>query len=157
MKWVTHQTGAILGAFALNMPWAAAIAVLPGAILPDLVDQKLARQAKNKRRRQKVFNQLHRGASHWFGWWLGLLLVILASPLPSLAQDVLAGFALGAFSHILMDMLTPRGVPLLPFQRKPNIAAPICSTGTKGEYVFLACLLGVGLIMLGWRFRNLFS
>lgn len=155
MKWITHQTGAVLGALALNVPAAAAVMCVPGAILPDLIDLKLASARGCGRRSRKAFNQVHRGSSHWFGWWLALWLLVLSVPMPALAQDALAGAALGAFSHVLMDMLNPKGVPLLPFGRTGMVSAPICSTGSSGEYVFLACMIIAALIALGLKISSL--
>lgn len=156
MKWVTHQTGAILGAIALNAPPAALVMAIPGAILPDMLDLKMAGLGRGKAGKQKVFNKVHRGSSHWFGWWLGLLLLVLSIPLPPLLQDALAGLALGGFCHVLMDMLTPRGIPVFPFSRLQNVSTPICSTGTRGEYIFLACLILAGIFMLCRRLGAIF-
>ncbi len=150
MKWVTHQAGAILGALALNVSPAAAIMVIPGAILPDLADFKLAGYGKNRRQKQKIFARIHRGSTHWFGWWLGLLVLVLSIPIPNLAQDALAGIALGGFSHVFMDMLTPRGIPLFPFGPRCYFSAPICSTGTYREYIFLIFII-LGSIILLWQ------
>lgn len=154
MKWITHQTAALLGAASLGAPWASFILLVPGAILPDLIDLRLARLGRGGRHKQKVFNKVHRGASHWFGWWLGLLFLTLCLPLPSLVRDILAGLALGAFSHVLMDMLTPKGVPLLPFSRWIFLSTPVCTTGTFGERVFLHILVIVGLLFLWLRFQD---
>lgn len=156
MKWVTHQTGAILGAIALNAPLPALVMIIPGAILPDMADLSLSRLGRSKRQRRELFNKIHRGSSHWFGWWLGLLLLVLSIPIPPFLQDALAGLALGGFCHVLMDMLTPRGIPVLPFSRAQNMSTPLCSTGTKGEYIFLACMILAGIFMLLQRMGKLF-
>lgn len=148
MKWITHQTGALLGAIALQLPMASVLMVIPGAILPDLADLKMARLGDGGRHRQKVFSKIHRGTTHWFGWWLGLLFLALAFPLPSLIRDLVAGLALGAFSHVLLDLLNPKGIPLLPFGRKLRVATPVCSTGTYGEWLFLALLVSAGIIFI---------
>lgn len=155
MKWVTHQTGALLGAIAMQAPLAALLMVIPGAILPDLVDLKVARLAKGARQR-KLFNKVHRGPSHWFGWWFGLALLVLALPLPILLQDALAGLALGAFCHVIMDMLTPKGVPLFPIHSKLKLSTPLCATGTGGEYLFLGCMILAGILMFWHRLASLF-
>lgn len=148
MKWITHQTGAVLGALALGLPWPGIAAAGAGAVFPDVIDQKISGLAATRRGRQKIFNKIHRGPSHWFGWWL-LLLAVLAV-WPPLARDAAAGFVFGALSHIALDMLTPQGVPLRPFSRRGRLALPVCSTGKAGEYVFLALLLAAG----GLYFRH---
>lgn len=157
MKWVTHQTGAILGAIALHASLPALVMIIPGAILPDIADLKLARMGRGRRHSQKIFNQVHRGTSHWFGWWLGCLLLVLSLPLPALAQDALAGLSLGGFCHVLMDMLTPRGVPVFPFSRAINMSTPLCATGTRGEYVFLTSMVLAGIFMLWQRTGDFFT
>lgn len=42
-----------------------------------------------------------------------------------------------------LDMLTPSGVPLTPFSRQNKISLKLCSTGSLGEYCFLACVVGL--------------
>lgn len=144
MKWITHQTGAVLCGLALALPLPGLVGIGMGAILPDLIDQRRSALAPAKKR-QQAFNRLHRGASHWFGWWLLLFLQFLALPLPPLARDACAGLFLGALVHVGMDLLTPRGVPALPFGHRPRLAVPVCSTGSLGEYLFLALIAAAGL------------
>lgn len=145
MKWITHQAGAAIGAAALGLPAAAIALSVAGAVWPDILDQRVSRLAGSSRKdRQKMFNRIHRGASHWFGWYAGLLLVISACPLPAAARDCAVGFALGAMSHVILDMLTPQGIPLLPFSRKGKLAAPLCITGHWSEYLFLAVMSAGG-------------
>lgn len=146
MKWITHQTGAILGACALGLSMPAIAAAFCGAIWPDMMDQRLSKMAgKSRKARQTAFNRLHRGASHWAGWYAALLLAICAYSLPPLARDLALGFALGALSHVALDMLTPQGIPLLPFSRKGKLAAPLCVTGHWSEYLFLAVMAAGGV------------
>lgn len=147
MKWITHQTGGLLAAAILQLPIASIGAALAGSILPDIMDQKISGLGHTRRQKQKFFNQLHRGASHWFGWWLALLVAPFIWLQPGLAADIIAGLALGALSHVVLDMLTTMGVPILPFSRKHKVSLKICSTGKAGEYVFLAIMLCCGI---GW-------
>lgn len=148
MKWITHQTGAVLAAMAMGLPLPGIIATCSGAIMPDVIDQRISGLSRSKRARQKLFNSIHRGSSHWFGWWLGLFLAPLFWPMPLLPRDMLAGFALGALTHIGMDMLTPKGVPPGPFASMGRIALPICSTGKISEWIFFGAMLLVGCLFL---------
>lgn len=154
MKWITHQAGAVFGALALTLPLPAVFCSALGAVAPDAIDQRLSKMAGRKR--QKTFNKIHRGSSHWFGWWLLLFLAALAIPIPSLLRDAAAGFALGSLIHVGMDALTPRGVPMLPTQRKFRLAIPVCSTGKAGEYLFLATITGTALLFWREDFQSLF-
>lgn len=147
MKWITHQTGAIAAGLVLQMPVLAVAAAFAGAVLPDMIDQSLSCLGHTKKQRQKIFNRVHRGNSHWFGWWLSLF--VLAAALPPIARACVAGLALGATSHVLLDMLTTRGVPLLPFSHKGQLALGLCSTGKIGEYVFLAALVAACAVFMG--------
>ncbi|MDR2821249.1 MAG: hypothetical protein LBB60_12055 [Desulfovibrio sp.] len=38
-------------------------------------------------------------------------------------------------------MLTPHGVPWQPFSRSGRFSLNLCSTGSPGEYCFLACVV----------------
>ena len=96
MKWITHQTGAVAAGLALQMPLLAVGAAFAGAILPDVLDQSISRMGRNKKQRQKIFNRIHRGNSHWFGWWLGLFIVSAAAPLSPVCKALCAGLAMGA-------------------------------------------------------------
>lgn len=156
MKWITHQTGAALGALALGLPLPAIAASITGAIVPDVIDQKISGLAVTKKGRQKHFNRLHRGASHWFGWWLAAFLFSFTLPCPPLLRDVAIGFCLGILSHVLLDLLTPHGVPLTPFSQKLRIALPVCSTGKISEYLFLFAIIALGGIFLREALANAF-
>lgn len=155
MKWITHQTGAVLGAVALALPLPGVVCASFGAVLPDVIDQRLSMLAPGSSR--KAFNRLHRGSSHWFGWWLLLFLAILAFPLPVLCRDAAAGFTFGGLTHIGMDSLTPRGVPVLPYSRRLKLALPVCSTGSLGEYIFLAAIIAAGLFLLRDNLQTLLA
>lgn len=145
MKWVTHQIGAVLGALVLDMPWPGIAAAGIGSIFPDIIDQKISGFGANRKKRQKLFNQIHRGSSHWIGWWLFLFLIFISLPMPAFARDTAAGFAFGAMSHVMLDMLTPQGVPVWPFSRHGKLSVPLCATGKAGEYIFLLVMLACGL------------
>lgn len=149
MKWITHQSGAILGALVMGMPWPGVAAAGAGAIFPDVIDLKVSSLGGSRAGRQKIFNRIHRGPSHWFGWWLMLLLLFPVWPLPALVRDAAAGFLLGALSHVAFDMLTPQGIPLLPFSRRGKLALPVCTTGKPGEYLFLLLLWLAGGVWFG--------
>ena len=141
MKWITHQAAAVGAALALHLPPAGVAAACGGAVLPDVLDQHLAGLAPTPRGRQKVFNRIHRGATHWFGWWLALFLAALMLRLPPLELAVLTGLGFGGLSHVALDMLTPQGVPLQPFSRKGRFSLKLCATGSVGEYCFLAAIV----------------
>lgn len=141
MRWVTHQVGALSAAFWLQLPVAGIAAAWFGGILPDVFDQKLAGLFKN---RQQGFNRVHRGLTHWPGLWLGFLFAALLCLPPEgkmLTRPVCVGLALGGLSHVVLDMLTPQGIPLLPFTRKNRFSLKFCKTGGAGEYAFLALMI----------------
>ena len=143
MKWITHQTAGVGAALALHLPLEGVVAACLGAILPDKLDQAIAKRSRNP---QRTFNQIHRGTTHWFGWWVAILLVACSHLVPPHWQPALLGIGLGGISHVVLDMLTPSGIPLHPFSRKNKLSFKVCSTGSVGEYVFL----GVMLVLLGF-------
>lgn len=155
MKWFTHQTFAVAAAIALHLPPAGIAATFVGAVLPDMIDHKIAGKGRN---RQKIFNKIHRGASHWFGWYVALLLCGFALHLAPRETDIVLGLAFGALAHIALDMLTPSGVPLIPpfpflagFKGKARISLNMCSTGSIQEYVFLVVSVGLLWLLAGDR------
>ena len=70
---------------------------------------------------------------------------------------LLAGLGLGGMAHVLLDMCTPSGVPLMPFSRTPRFSLNLCRTGSLGEYVFLAVALGVMWLVKGDELRPLLN
>ena len=150
MKWITHQATAVAAALALHLPFGGVAAACAGAVLPDVLDQRMAGLAPTRRGQQKIFNAIHRGTTHWFGWWLAVCVAALVLPgasLGTLGRDALLGLGFGGLSHVLLDMLTPSGVPLTPFSRQNKISLKLCSTGSLGEYCFLACVVGLSWLL----------
>ncbi|MGN0008541.1 MAG: metal-dependent hydrolase [Desulfovibrionaceae bacterium] len=135
MKWVTHQAVAVAAAYTLKMPAEGLAAVWLGSVMPDILDQKIAGLFRN---RQKAFNQIHRGATHWFGIWALLLCAAFVLPLPSPLESAVAGLGFGGLAHVALDMCTPSGIPLVPWSRRNKFSLKICKTGSVGEYCFLA-------------------
>lgn len=136
---MTHQLVALGAAFCAGLPAPGMGAAWFGAVLPDVIDQKRAALA---RRRQRAFNRLHRGTSHWFGWWLALWALGLSGVLPGPASLAVVGLGLGALTHVALDACTTAGVPLLPLKLRRQCwgqwSLGLCRTGGVGEYIFLA-------------------
>lgn len=152
MKWITHQCVAVGVAAALGLPLPALAGVAVGSVLPDMIDQSIARMLVFRR---AAFNCIHRGFTHWFGWWIALMLpVLLKVPVvPGASFEALAVFGLGfgGLSHVLLDMATMHGVPVVPWSRKKRLALKLCATGSLREYLFLALFLGGMALLLGER------
>ena len=162
MKWVSHKAVAVAGALAVGAHPAALFAVMIGSVLPDMVDTAMARGGK------KVGRRIHRQTSHWFGWYL--VIIILGFLLPTqrivldllrathitfpgvspsaLAQvsgignDLLVWVGIGGLIHVLLDALTPMRVPLYPFGGSKRFGINLVSTGTWRETIFLFVALG---------------
>lgn len=162
MKWFTHKAVAVAGALAAGAHPGALVAVLVGSVLPDMVDTAIARGD------QKVWRRIHRQTSHWYGWYL--IIILLGFLLPTerivldllraadisfpgvsrsalaqvgnLGNDLLVWIGIGGLIHILLDALTPMRVPLYPFGGKKRFGINLVSTGTWRETVFLFVALG---------------
>ena len=106
MKWITHQAVAVGAAFSLGLPAAGVGAAWAGAVLPDVLDQKRAALARDRRR---AFNRIHRGTTHWFGWWLAVWALGMSGALPEAAAYTAAGLGFGALSHVALDVCTTAG------------------------------------------------
>lgn len=145
MRFFTHQIAAIGIAHTLSLPFAGFLGSLLGAVLPDLIDQFRSSLFSHSIRHQKQrFAKIHRGISHWFGLYAGLFF-LPPGYLPNTLEAFLTGLFYGTVSHIVLDMLTPKGVPILPFVR--NLSLPLCSTGSLGEYLFLLALLALFIFL----------
>lgn len=149
MKWFTHKAIAVAGALALDAPGPGIIATLIGSILPDVTDTTLS--MGNKQRWRKI----HRQTSHWFGWYL-LLMLIGALSIPSqimkhslpiqtaqLASECIVWVGFGGIMHVLLDALTPMGIPVWPLGGKQRMGFKLVTTGSIGEMIFLIFALGL--------------
>lgn len=152
MKWITHQCVAVGTAAALGLPLPALAGVAVGSVLPDVLDQSIARMLIF---RQAAFNRIHRGATHWFGWWLALMLPVLpgapVAPQGSFEALAVFGLGVGGLSHVLLDMATMHGVPVVPWSRKKRLALRLCATGSLREYLFLTVFTGGMALFFGER------
>ncbi|MDR2819263.1 MAG: hypothetical protein LBB60_01840 [Desulfovibrio sp.] len=90
-------------ALVLNLPPAGVLAACAGAVLPDVLDQRVARLAGTGRGQQRAFNRIHRGATHWFGWWVALFLGALVVPLTPAMQTTLTGLCFGGLQHFKVE------------------------------------------------------
>lgn len=149
MKWITHQATAVAAALTLHLPAGGLLAACAGAVLPDVLDQRMAGLAGSARGRQQAFNRIHRGTTHWFGWWAAVFAGALLLPLTPAARAAATGLGFGGLSHVILDMLTPQGVPLQPFSRTCRFSFNLCSTGSFGEYCFLAGVVAATWFFLG--------
>ena len=163
MKWFTHKAVAVAGALAAGAHMGELVAVLVGSVLPDLIDTTVAHGNK------KIWRRIHRQTSHWFGWYILLMLLGIFFPLqdiaiellratnisfPGISRDMLekAGeygntliiwVGVGGLIHILLDALTPMRVPIFPFIGRKRFGINLVSTGTWQEYIFLVVAVGV--------------
>lgn len=139
MKWVTHQAGALAIAVWFQADVLQLAAMVLGSLVPDLIEQVLSG------RNRMLFFKIHRGLFHWFGLYLCLFAVSFSLPRGT-ERILLGGVAVGALSHLLLDALNPGGVPMLPLRKNPRLRMPLVSTGSVGEWVFLAGLLGLVVV-----------
>ncbi|MBQ7584785.1 MAG: metal-dependent hydrolase [Desulfovibrionaceae bacterium] len=151
MRWVTHQTAALGLALVLQLPLISVMASWFGGILPDVIDQRFSKgivKSSSRASQQRVFGKIHRGFSHWFGWYLLFFVAAEKLPLPLLAEEILWGVGLGGVSHVMLDMLTPKGVPLWPIGGGVRMVIPFCKTGSWREYAFLLLMILVVAIIV---------
>jgi membrane-bound metal-dependent hydrolase YbcI (DUF457 family) len=153
MTWKSHTavTAGITYAITLDPIFAAAASV--GAVLPDRIEFILPWLK-------------HRGNSHALALWVVLVaLIALANGLSSqfgpsaeeINQITYYAFAvaIGGILHILEDMCSVSGIPLLPTfitpgQKPPTLKVPLYKTGTISEYIVAGILISVsaGIIAL---------
>ena len=113
MKWFTHKAVAVAGALAAGAHPAALFAVMIGSVLPDMVDTAMARGDK------KVWRRIHRQTSHWFGWYLVIIILGFLIPTQRIVLDLLRAThitfpgvspsALAQVSGIGNDLFDPAG------------------------------------------------
>ena len=154
MKWFTHKAIAIAGALALEASPPGLFATLVGSILPDLADRTFAMGNKQQWRR------IHRQTSHWMGWYLlFMILGLMNFPLKHFAlspianqlfSEIMLWVGFGGITHVLLDSLTPMGIPMWPFGSKKRIGLSLISTGSVGELVFLIISISCIISQYNW-------
>lgn len=135
MKWITHQAVAVGAAFSLGLPAAGVGAAWAGAVLPDVLDQKRAALARD---RQRAFNRIHRGTTHWFGWWLAVWALGMSGALPGSGGVHGGRSGLRGVESCGPGRLHHGGGAARPWSRRGKWSLGLCRTGGLGEYVFLA-------------------
>jgi len=104
------------------------VLIIFGGMIPDVVDSILAG------RDQRLFYAIHRTFSH-YPW--PYLVFYFASYNFEVGQLV----AFGALLHVLMDFLTPMGIPLVSPTKRVSLAK--IKTGSMFDYILTYCpLLG---------------
>jgi membrane-bound metal-dependent hydrolase YbcI (DUF457 family) len=115
----SHRLMAAAGAVLLGGSPVEVVAATLGARLPDQVE---------------VIGIPHRGVSHWPWPWVLAVWVLWAQH--TFLSNVLAWWLAGALAHIVADLFTVGGIPLL----LPNwrIRLGMLRTGSYGEYLVVA-------------------
>lgn len=120
------------------------VLAMASAALPDDMEIKWWRRGE----RHSVIP--HRTLTHWLAPWLVMLVWIAQETQSngvSIAFAALFGLVSGAIGHILMDWLTPMGVPVLsPFRRQS--LHMIHSGNRTTESVVALLSFGVGSTLL---------
>lgn len=170
MKWFTHKAVAVAGALAVGTTPAGFIGVLIGSVLPDMIDTFRIHGDR------RIWWRIHRQTTHWFGWYLILMVLglgisamglssghtaaVVATALQDMARElglsrmsgvkeagskllgeIVLWIGVGGLVHILLDALTPMGVPLFPQGGKRRIGFKLVKTGGRGEKIFLVVAL----------------
>lgn len=128
--------GTIAVSFApVPREFAIAAGCVFGASLPDQTELVFGYSAMNER----LSVLRHRGITHTPWLWIALALVG-AFVRPDWG-GLISGLALGAILHIMLDAMSPSGVPLLPGRARWSIGhlrsgrnAYVYRTGTAGEF-----------------------
>ncbi|MGM0549253.1 MAG: metal-dependent hydrolase [Bacillota bacterium] len=142
MNYKTHVlSGLLVGGIFLLKEADPQIYLLPasavGALIPD-IDEPQSYAGRKIKVVSKMIKSVfgHRGITHSFlGMGIISLLIYFLLDHYNLSLKILTMFNLGYLSHLLTDLITKAGVPLLyPYKKKIRI--PLIRTGGKLEFVF---------------------
>ena len=118
----SHRLMAAAGAILIGGSPLEAVAATLGARLPDQVE---------------AIGIPHRGISHWPWPWVLAVWVLWTQH--SFLSTLLAWWLAGALAHIVADLFTVGGIPLI----LPNwrIRLGVVRTGSYGEYLIVAAFI----------------
>jgi len=149
----------------LFIPLSIMCGSMLGSVFPD-IDHKGSFIGKRLKIASSVIHHLfgHRGITHSPFFCVGLssllayvAFLFLSGWLQTFSLYLLLGFFVGMASHLLLDAITPSGIPLLyPVTKKRFSFAPI-RTGSKGEAVVFFLLLLLCLFLVRNAFYILIS
>jgi len=151
MKGYTHIAGGLLFGFLFGVkPYALPLTVV-GSTFPD-IDLKFSSLVPPKGKKKNLLNT-HRGVTH-HPLWVVLLLILWAFlenrfPQYGFYWEFLYAFWVGYLSHLVLDMLTPLGIPV-GLSYYPRLKLGLMKTGGVGEkilFVFVVLTL-VGILYL---------
>lgn len=96
----------------------------------------------------KSYSPNHRREPHMPFYWLltfGIIFSIIKNPVILM---FLIGTAIGVFSHLLIDLFNPLGIPLYgPFSKK-KVSLFFIKTGSVGETIFMLLLTGLQIYLV---------
>lgn len=130
-----------------------------GSLLPD-IDHKGSYIGRRAKITSSLISSLfeHRGATHSpiiitsFMFILNLLFSKFVASGP-IVTIVFLGFYVGMMSHVLLDMVTKGGVPLLLPISKKKFSLTNIKTGSLGEQLIMTGLVLVSLVMMFNTFK----
>lgn len=126
-----------------------------GALIPD-IDEPQSYAGRKIKGVSKLIKSVfgHRGITHSFlGMGIISLLIYFLLDHYNLSLKILTMFNLGYLSHLLTDLITKAGVPLLyPYKKKIKI--PLIRTGGKREFVFRT-MVYAGLVFIVLKYFKL--
>ena len=154
MKGYTHIAGGLLFGFLFGVkPYALPLAVI-GSTFPD-IDLKFSSLVPPKGKKKSLFNT-HRGITHHPFWVIALLTLwgFLENGFPQYGfyWEFVYAFWVGYLSHLVLDALTPLGIPV-GTSYYPRLKIPIMKTGGVGEK-FFALLLVLSLMGILYSMQN---
>jgi membrane-bound metal-dependent hydrolase YbcI (DUF457 family) len=129
----SHRLMAAAGAVLIGGSPLEVVAATLGARLPDQVE---------------AIGLPHRGVSHWPWPWVLAVWVLWTQH--SFLSTILAWWLAGALAHIVADLFTIGGIPLI----LPNwrIRLGVVRTGSYGEYLIVAAfILAATMHLFGLR------
>ena len=147
MRRSTHlMTGMALGiTFAPDA--LSGMAAVMGSLCPDWLDVTASFGNRDR------WSKIHRTWSHNQSYWAVALvgLVFAQDLMPGWGFECLTFFWAGAALHIVLDCLTPMGIPVIPLDNKTRFSVGIIKTNS-----ILDILLGLLLLMgaIGWRLTH---
>lgn len=133
---------------AVGQPLTVALGVMLGATAPDYLEYSYWDSTSQKY--QRVIP--HRTLTHYVWIWIALLAIALLDPfyiksmITDIGYHVFLGFIYGGLSHLIADIGTPSGIPLItPFGKRTSLY--LYKTG-KEWAPLLACITLTGAFVL---------
>lgn len=142
MKFKSHFIANASIAAMLDLGLVPLVGFMVGSTLPDVLDKVFSAGDR------KLWERIHRTLSHW-PWAYAAFAVFAFFTAGGDMGEAAGWVCVGALVHLVLDFMTPMGIPVFPWSLGKRRSLRLVRTGSAWEYLFLLALV-MGAVYSGY-------